>query len=79
MQKDEFVAACTSEKAQKQFEALELEYMSPETRNSVRDSMRSTARSTGRSSGRSSGRSTSGTQSGGGESLLRFAERQPKK
>ena len=62
-----------------QFEALELEYMSPETRNSVRDSMRSTARSTGRSSGRSSGRSTSGTQSGGGESLLRFAERQPKK
>ena len=62
-----------------QFEALELEYMSPETRNSVRDSMRSTARSTGRSSGRASGRSTSGTQSGGGESLLRFAERQPKK
>ena len=62
-----------------QFEALELEYMSPETRNSVRDSMRSTARSTGRSSGRSSGRSTSGTQSGGGESLLRFADRQPKK
>ena len=61
-----------------QFEALELQYMSPETR-SVRDSMRSTARSTGRSSGRSSGRSTAGTQSGGGESLLRFAERQPKK
>jgi len=55
-----------SEQLEQQFEALSLEYMSPETRDSVRASVRSSLRSSNASSAGGSG---------GGEALLRFRNR----